>query len=215
MPNQPAPTMREIDITLARALRQAQGLAAAVRAEQLAAVPRQRSRTPGPNTYKRMSTGQLATAALAGMVIYGWSRQEEDIFTAELNNRGLGESLAVFQDPDYEPPANEAGIDNNFADHADALRVLTIDGLDSLAGAIDEVILGGDGRVPGALPPAEVIDDLAVMGADPEAIAAYDQAVGAGYTSPTDTVVQQAANQPATAYEQTTTVPEQQQGLTL
>ncbi|WP_342319208.1 hypothetical protein [Corynebacterium mayonis] len=49
----------------------------------------------------------------------------------------------------------------------------------------------------------------------PEAIAAYDQAVGAGYTSPTDTVVQQAANQPATAYEQTATVPEQQQGLTL
>ncbi len=42
----------------------------------------------------------------------------------------------------------------------------------------DEVILGGDGRVPGALPPSEVIEDMQITNADPEAIAAYEAGAG-------------------------------------
>ncbi|MCQ4624929.1 hypothetical protein KBX18_05040 [Corynebacterium sp. CCUG 69979] len=55
----------------------------------------------------------------------------------------------------------------------------------------DEVILGGDGRVPGALPPSEVIEDMQITNADPEAIAAYEAGAGTSTVSPSDALEQQ------------------------
>lgn len=182
-----AHTMREIDLTLARTLKRVRALARAVNNRELAVRAHPRTRTPGPNTYKRMTTGQLATAALAGAAIYHWSQQEEGFFEAELATRGLDESLAMWRDDAHELPTDETGIATPRFDHtADSLAVLTTTGLDNLASAVDEVILGGDGRVPGALPPVEVIEDMQLTGADPDAIVAYETGVGASVVSPTE-----------------------------
>lgn len=210
-----AHTMREIDLTLARTLKRVRALARAVNNRELAVRAHPRTRTPGPNTYKRMTTGQLAAAALAGAAIYDWSQQEEGFFEAELATRGLDESLATWRDDAHELPADEAGVETPRFDHAaDSLAVLTTTGLDNLAGAVDEVILGGDGRVPGALPPVEVIEDMQLTGADPDAIAAYEAGVGASVISPNELI--EAQDSPLSAPEATAVnVPESTEDLTL
>lgn len=180
-------TMREIDLTLARTLRRARELARAVKEDRIAVRAQPRTRIPGPNTYKRMSTGQLAMAALAGMALYDWSRQEQDFFATELENRGHTEALDTWRDETHDLPVDEHGLDTQRFDHLSrSLSVLTITSLENMAGAVDEVILGGDGRVPGALPPAEVIDDMQLTGADPDAIVAYEAGVGASALSPNE-----------------------------
>lgn len=193
MANTQAHTMREIDLTLARALRKARTVARAVQQKQVAVRAHPRTRTPGPNTYKRMSAGQLAAAFLAGEAVYRWSQQEQGFFRDELHNRGFDESLETWQDEQYEPSHRDEGIDTPRFDHSVAsLAVLTTAGLDNLANAIDEVILGGDGRVPGALPPAEVIEDMQITNADPDAIVAYETGVGTSPISPADLLDEQA-----------------------
>lgn len=210
-----AHTMREIDLTLARTLKRVRALARAVNNRELAVRAHPRTRTPGPNTYKRMTTGQLATAALAGAAIYHWNQQEEGFFEAELATRGLDESLATWRDDAHELPTDETGIETPRFDHtADSMAVLTTTGMDNLASAVDEVILGGDGRVPGALPPAEVIEDMQLTGADPDAIVAYEQGVGASVMSPTDMLDDQAAA-PDLAAPAVDNVPVTEEGLSL
>lgn len=192
MANTRAHTLREIDLTLARALKQARAVARAVEQKQVAARAYPRTRTPGPNSYKRMSAGELAAAFLAGEALYRWSHQEQGFFHDELHNRGFEESLATSQDEQYEPANDDDRIDTPRFDHTVAsLAVLTTAGLENLADSIDEVILGGDGRVPGALPPAEVIEDMQITNADPEAIAAYEAGVGTSTVSPSDALEQQ------------------------
>lgn len=187
-----APTMREIDLTLARALRKARTIARAVEQKHIAVRAHPRTRTPGPNTFKRMSAGQLAAAFLAGEAVYRWSKQEQGFFRDELHNRGFDESLATWQDEQYNPDAHKEGIDTPHFDHTlGAMTVLTTAGLDNLANSIDDVILGGDGRVPGALPPSEVIEDMQITNAEPDAIAAYEAGVGASPVSPSDLIDQQ------------------------
>lgn len=187
-----AHTMRQIDITLARALRQARAVARAVEQKRVAVRAHPRTRTPGPNTYKRMSAGQLAAAFLAGEAIYRWSQQEQGFFRDELRDRGFDESLETWQNEHHDIANEDEGIETPRFDHAlGSMAVLTSAGLDNLANAIDEVILGGDGRVPGALPPSEVVEDMQLTGADPDAIVAYEAGVGVSPISPTDLLEQQ------------------------
>ena len=95
------------------------------------------------------------------------------------------------------------------------MTLLTSNGLDNLAGAVDEVILGGDGRVPTALSPAEVTEDLHLAGMDDEAIAAFEEGVGTSTVSPSDEIDSQADGN--TQQEETSLTYEQtnEQGLTL
>lgn len=209
-----ASTMREIDLTLARALRRVRALAQTVNQQKIVVRAHPRTRIPGPNTYKRMSTGQLAMAALAGAALYDWSRQEQDIFETELENRGLDESLDIWRDDSYDLAGDDEGIAlERFDQLSQSLSVLTVNGLENLASAVDEVILGGDGRVPGALPPAEVIEDMQVTGADPDAIAAYEAGVGTSSMSPSDEIEMQGL-QPPTREHVTALAPTVEQELT-
>lgn len=191
-----AHTMREIDNTLARALKRARDLERRVEREEIAVRRRERTRTLGPNTYKRMSAGELAMAALGGAVLYHWSQQEQGFFEAELNDRGFEQSLATWQDPEYKLPSGLSALRDGdtpleterFDQLSESTSVLTPHSLDNMAAAIDEVVLGGDGRVPGALPQAEVIEDMQITGADPDAIAAYEAGAGTSMVSPSESI---------------------------
>lgn len=63
------------------------------------------------------------------------------------------------------------------------LGTLTHHSLDNLCEALDRVAFGDDGRTPGALSPAEVIEDMEATGMPEEAIDAYAAAVGTSDTS--------------------------------
>ena len=208
-------TAREVDLTLARALRRARALARAVENGQVAARPAHRTRTPGPNSYKRMTAGQLVTAALGGAVLYAWSKQEEQTFERELANRGFEESLASWRE-DATVTDNDAGslATDRFDQAFDRLSVVTVGSLETLAVALDEVLLGNDGRVDGALPASEVIEDMQITGAHPDAVAAYEEGVGVSAVSPTDQLVEQ-GHQPAVATAGVSNVPAREDDLTL
>ncbi|WP_147291514.1 hypothetical protein [Corynebacterium senegalense] len=197
-----SPTAREVDLTLARALRRARALARAVENGQVAARPAHRTRTPGPNSYKRMTAGQLVTAALGGAVLYAWSKQEEQTFERELANRGFEESLARWRE-DATVTDDDAGslATDRFDQAFDRLSVVTVGSLETLAVALDEVLLGNDGRVDGALPASEVIEDMQITGAHPDAVAAYEQGVGVSPVSPTDALTEQGPLEPTPASE--------------
>lgn len=184
------PTMREIDLILARTLKKVRQLEARVATQRIAVRTYPRTRTPGPLTYARMSTGQLAMAALAGTAIYHWSEKEQSFFEKELQSRGLSEALKVWQgnEPSTELKNTTIPETPRFDALIDRITVLTSNGLDNLAGAVDEVILGGDGRVRTALSPAEVIEDMHLAGMNPEIIAAFEEGVGTSTVSLTEEI---------------------------
>ncbi|MHA2788324.1 hypothetical protein ACXZ66_04115 [Corynebacterium sp. S7] len=190
-----APTMRQIDLTLARALIRAREIARRVEQQEIPVRTKERTRTPGPHTYKRMSVGELSMAALGGVAVYHWSQQEQGFFESELNNRGFDESLATWRDPNHDLPIEEEALATDRFDHlSETVSVVTPSSLDGMAAAVDEVVLGGDGRVPGALPPVEVIEDMQITGADADAIAAYEIGVGTSAVSPSEQIDAQATD---------------------
>ena len=212
---------REVDLILARVLRKVRALENAARAGRIRTRAHQRSRTFGPHTYKRLSAGQLAMAALAGTTLYAWTRQEENFFTDELANRGFDNALHAWKNPEHEPAVDtiaamdETAVDTERFDRAtDLLSSLSIATLENLAQAVDEVILGNDNRVEGALPPAEVIEDMQITGADPEAIDAFATAVGTSPVSPTY-ILQSQQPQPNTYTHTPTNIPARENNLTL
>lgn len=211
-------TMCEIDLTLARTLKKVRELEARVATQRITVRAHPRTRVPGPLTYARMSTGQLAMAALAGAAIYHWSQQEQQFFEDELLSRGFDQALATWKGNDTaEVIDGETAVETpRFDQLASRITILTSNGLDNLAGAVDEVILGGDGRIPTALSPAETIEDMHLAGMDGEAIAAFEEGVGTSTISPTDEIDAQTApglvqeEDAALAYEET-----DEQGLSL
>lgn len=210
-------TIREIDLTVARTLKKVRELEARVATQRITVRAYPRTRVPGPLTYARMSTGQLAMAALAGAAIYQWSQQEQDFFEGGLESRGFDQALSAWKgnDPVSEIEGEKALDTPRFDQLASQLTLLTSNGLDNLAGAVDEVILGGDGRVPTALSPAEVTEDLHLAGMDDEAIAAFEEGVGTSTVSPSEEIDSQTDGN--TQQEETSLTYEQtnEQGLTL
>ncbi|MCQ9334498.1 hypothetical protein NQ042_10520 [Corynebacterium phoceense] len=140
-------------------------------------------------------------AALAGVAMYSWGKREQDFFTHELDRRGLDESRNAWLNTDYEVPSDEPGLDTpRFDSFSDAQTVLTVGSLDTLAAAIDDVIVGDDGRVPGALPSVEVLEDLHLTGASPEAIEAFEEGTEISDISPSDLLETQPTKEPSLEY---------------
>lgn len=173
------PTVREIDKTLARVLRRVRALEREV-PHRL----RPPTRPLGPNSFRRSSAGQLATAALVGLAVGRWSQglnlPEEHFFEDELERRGFEKSLATWRGEDTAEDSDTVllGTDR-FDQHADRVSALTRNGLDGMALALDQVFLGGDEHMSGALTPAELTEDMQAVGMHPEAVEAFEIGVGA------------------------------------
>lgn len=207
---------RQIDLTLARTLQRLRDLHDRITHHHIAVRVPPRTRTPGPNTYAHMSTGHLAVAALAGAAIYHWSQQEQQFFDNELAARGFDESLAAWHGQTLSPTeVDEHTPTPRFDTTVETLRVITAASLDTLAEAIDEVILGDDGRIPGALSPAEVVEDMSITGMETDAIAAYETGVGTSTASLTDAAAAQQAAPAASVVEEASDHLIADDGLTL
>lgn len=168
----------EIDRSLARALRLIRQAAASSRRHTL----RRPTRAAGPATYRHLTPGQLASAALAGLVVGQWAEREgaDRFFVAELQRRDMTESWAAWDNDAATVSDTPLG---EFETRLSQLGTLTHHSLDNLCQALDKVAFGDDGRTPGALSPAEVIEDMEATGMPEEAIDAYAAAVGASDTS--------------------------------
>lgn len=168
----------EIDRSLARALRLIRQAAGSSRRHTL----RQSTRAAGPATYRHLTPGQLASAALAGLVVGQWAEREgaDRFFVAELQRRGMTESWVAWDNDAATVSDTPLG---EFETRLSQLGTLTHHSLDNLCEALDRVAFGDDGRTPGALSPAEVIEDMEATGMPEEAIDAYAAAVGTSATS--------------------------------
>lgn len=168
----------EIDRSLARALRLIRQAAASSRRHTL----RRPTRAAGPATYRHLTPGQLASAALAGLVVGQWAEREgaDRFFVAELQRRDMTESWAAWDNDSANVSDTPLG---EFETRLSQLGTLTHHSLDNLCEALDKIAFGDDGRTPGALSPAEVIEDMEATGMPAEAIDAYGAAVGASDTS--------------------------------
>lgn len=168
----------EIDRSLARALRLIRQAAVSTRRHTL----REPTRSAGPATYRHLTPGELATAAFAGLVIGQWASREgaDNFFVAELQRRGLTESWTTWDNDSAVVSETDLG---EFETRLSQLGTLTSYSLDNLCESLDKVVFGDDGKVHGALSPAEVIEDMEATGTAREAIDAYAAAVGTSETS--------------------------------
>lgn len=144
-----------------------------------------RTRPYGPHSYAHMTTGQLVGAALTGVALHDWlndkDHPEQRFFEEDLERRGFTESLNAWNNDEDDTTHS---FDNTTADMSkaetrmDNLGELTVQALENIEGAIDEVFFGDDGRTPGALSPAEVIEDMESAGVSQDVIEAYQTGVG-------------------------------------
>ncbi|PLW00139.1 hypothetical protein BRL53_05240 [Corynebacterium ulcerans] len=166
----------EIDRTLARILQKIRRLDKAIPHR----LP-MRTRPFGPATFAHMTAGQLAGAALMGVSILGWSNNKQTIekkfFEEELQRRDFSESLNTWRGS--ERSTNQVFTDLRHAEtKLDSMATMAVHHLEQFEQAVDDVIFGDDGRLRGALTPAEVLSDLEAVGAPDEAIDAFANGVG-------------------------------------
>lgn len=197
-------SLQQVDVTMAKVLHTLRQIRRHIEAGKLKTAPVHRTRTPGPLSYQRMSLGQLATAALAGAVLYHWSAQEQDVFDQEMQDRGLLESMKAWHTDAPDPGFDSLGAlaMPRFDALATRLRAVTATSIQHLAGAIDEVLQENHYPPLKALSPAELLEDMHLAGMDPEAIEAFEKGVGSSIVSPNDEIrTQLMLDQPVDALE--------------
>lgn len=203
------PTIRRVDTHLATTVRRLRTMARSAHTTTYVTV---RSMRPGPNLLKHMSVGLLAAEATRAWISNNTDTALLPMIAAELKDRGFNDTAAAVIDAsttDAIVPEVDDIFDTNA--HMDTKLAIVATAIDRIADIVDNY----DRH---AMSNKEVLDDLSIMNAPPEAIDAYAQALGSSDTPPSVTVATELDNSSHGIIREQTpilTPPEREQEMSL